>query len=83
MLDEDIRLARQQIRAEGKQQNSFNFVAEISGIFFQMSSHDRSSRRREKIRKDLVRVQFESEPTLSEQSKKSFTSQLGKLLRLD
>ena len=82
MMEENVRLARLQTRAEAKKP-AFGLVAEISGIFSHLSSHDRSARKREKIRKDLVRIHFDTEPTTAESSNRAFVSQLGKVLRLD
>ncbi len=82
MLQENVRLARQQVQAETKKPVS-GFVAEISGIFSQISNHDRISRKREKIREDLVRIHFDIEPASTESSKRAFVAQLGKILRLD
>lgn len=82
MMDEIIRLARQQSKAETKKP-SFGFVSEISGIFSQVSSHDRTSRKRERIRQDLVRIHFDTEPASNESAKQAFAAQLGRILRLD
>jgi len=82
MMEENIRLARLQFKAETRKPG-FSFVSEISGIFSHVSSHDRSSRKREKIRKDLVRIHFDTEPTSTGSTKQTFVTQLGKILRLD
>ena len=82
MMEENVRLARLQTEAEAKRPG-FSFVAEISGIFSNMSSLDRSSRKREKIRKDLVRIHFDTEAASSGSAKPAFVTQLGKILRLD
>ncbi len=82
MMEEIVRLARQQSQAE-PEKPGFNFVSEISGIFSQMSSHDRVLRKREKIRKDLVRIHFDTEATSAEPTKPALATQLGKILRLD
>lgn len=81
-MQEIVRLARQQSQAESDKSGS-SFVSEISGIFSQMSSHDRVLRRREKIRRDLVRIHFDAEATSVEPSKPAFAAQLGRILRLD
>ena len=82
MMEENVRLARLQTEAEAKRPG-FSFVSEISGIFSNMSSHDRSSRKREKIRKDLVRIHFDTDPSSTKSTKRAFVTQLGKILRLD
>ncbi len=82
MMEENIRLARQQIRAEDKKPG-YSFVAEISYIFSQMSGQDRISRNREKIRRDLVRIYFDIEAEPAAPAKQALVSQLGKFLRLD
>ena len=82
MMEENIRLARLQVREE-TQRPASGLVADISGIFSHLSSHDRSSRKREKIRRDLVRIHFETEPASTESAKQAFVNQLGKILRLN
>ena len=82
MMEEIVRLARQQSQAETKKPG-FGFVSEISGIFSHISSHDRSLRKREKIRMDLARIHFDTEPESDESAKQALVTQLGRILRLD
>ena len=82
MMEENVRLARLQVREETKRP-VFGLVADISGIFSHLSSHDRSSRKREKIRQDLVRIHFETEPASTESTRQAFVTQLGRILRLN
>ena len=83
MMEENIRLARQQTEAAASKKPGFSFVSEISGIFSQMSSHDRSLRKREKIREDLVRIYFETEPASIKPDRRNLVTHLEKILRLD
>ena len=62
---------------------SYPLLSEISGVFSHLSAHDRKSRKREKIRQELVRVQFETSPAAGSSVRSGFVSQLGKLLKLD